>query len=207
MSSQDWLYRFFTSRHRWLSTLAALTLTLLLALVAGFLLAEAGPLLATVGLIGLMIGLWMLRDIEAAYMVVIGVICLLPFASFPFDIGFTPTFLDAALGALFLVWLLQMLTANRRQFVATSLGGPVMAFLLLAIAAFVLGLGHAPLTPYIARRFAEILLSVLLFFLVINTVRNTERLERLIRFLILFAFVEAVIGIALYAIPDELAMR
>lgn len=207
MSSQDWLYRFFTSRHRWLSTLAALTLTLLLALVAGFLLAEAGPLLATVGLIGLMIGLWMLRDIEAAYMVVIGVICLLPFASFPFDIGFTPTFLDAALGALFLVWLLQMLTANRRQFVATSLGGPVMAFLLLAIAAFVLGLGHAPLTPYIARRFAEILLSVLLFFLVINTVRNTERLERLIRLLILFAFVEAVIGIALYAIPDELAMR
>ncbi|HEY75192.1 MAG TPA: O-antigen ligase family protein [Thermoflexia bacterium] len=207
MTSQDWLYRIFTSRHRWLSALAALTLTLLLALVAGFLLAEVGPLLAAVGVIALAIALWMLRDIEVAYMAVIGVICLLPFASFPFDIGFTPTFLDAALGALFLVWLLQMLTANERRLVTTSLGGPVLVFLLLALAAFVLGLGHAPLTPYIVRHFAEIILSVLLFFLVVNTVRETDRLERLVRLLILFAFIEALIGVVLYAIPDEWAMR
>ncbi len=207
MSSQDWLYHIFTSRHRWLATLATLALTLLLALAAGFLLAEAGPLLAAIGVVGLIIALWMLRDIKVAYTAVIGVICLLPFASFPFDIGFTPTFLDAALGALFLVWLLQILTASERRLVTTSLGGPVLIFLLLAVAAFVLGLGHAPLTPYIARRFAEILLSVFLFFLVVNTVRETGRLERLVRLLILFAFIEAVIGILLYTIPDELAMR
>ncbi len=207
MSSQDWLYHIFTSRHHWLTTLATLALTLLLALAAGFLLAEVGPLLAAIGVVGLIVALWMLRDIEVAYIAVIGVICLLPFASFPFDIGFTPTFLDAALGALFLVWFLQIPGANQRQFVATSLGGPVLAFLLLAVAAFVLGLGHAPLTPYVVRHFAEIILSVLLFFLVVNTVREVDRLERLVRLLILFAFVEALIGVILYAIPDELAMQ
>ncbi|HHS97226.1 MAG TPA: polymerase [Chloroflexi bacterium] len=207
MSSQDWLYRVFTSRHRWLSALAALALTLALAVAGGFLLAAVGPLWAAVGVAALAVALWMLRDIEVAYAAVIGVICLLPFASFPFDIGFTPTFLDATLGAVFLVWLLQLLTARRRQIVVTSLGGGVLVFLLLALTAFVLGLGHAPLTSYVLRHFAEILLSVLFFFLVVNTVRETGRLERLVRWLILFAFVEALIGVVLYVIPDEMAMR
>jgi len=207
MSSQDWLFQLFTSRHRWFGMLAALALTLVLAVVGGYLLAAVGPLLAAVGVVALALGLWMLRDIEVAFASVIGVVCLLPFASFPFDIGFTPTFLDAALGALFVVWLLQVLTASQRQFVSTSLGGPVLLFLLLALLAFVLGLGHAPLTPYIVRHFAEILLSVLLFFLVVNTVQDLGRLERIVRWIILFAFLEALIGTVLYVIPDEWAIR
>ncbi|RLC76613.1 MAG: hypothetical protein DRJ03_28300, partial [Chloroflexi bacterium] len=88
-----------------------------LAAGAGYLLAEFGALIAIVGLVGLFLGLWMLRDIEAAYWVVIGVVCLLPFASFPFSIGFTPTLLDAALGALFLIWVLQIATGAQRELV------------------------------------------------------------------------------------------
>jgi hypothetical protein len=206
MASQDWLYAIF-ARHRWLAVPAALLLTVGLAVLGGYLLAEAGPLIAAVVLVGLALALWMLRDIEVAYWGVIGVVCLLPFASFPFDIGFTPTFLDAALGALFLSWLLRLMTEGQSRLVTTALGGPVLVFLLLALAAFVLGLGHAPLTSYIVRHFAEILLSVLLFFLVLNTVQTAERLERVVRALILCAFGAALIGVVLYLLPDEWAIR
>jgi hypothetical protein len=207
MTSLDWLYRIFSSRRRWFSVLAALALTLAVAILGGYLLAEVGPLFAAVGVVALVLTLWVLRDIEVAYWLVIGVVCLLPFASFPFSIGFTPTLLDAALGALFVVWLLQLLVSTERRFIGTSLGGPVLLFLLLALAAFMLGLGHAPITSYVVRHFAEILLSVLLFFLVVNTVREPDRLEQLVRALIVCTFVAALLGVVLYLIPDELAMR
>jgi hypothetical protein len=205
--SYDWLYRVLASRRRWLSTLVALALTLAVAVATGYALAEAGPLLAAAGALGLALAVWMLRDIEVGYWAVIGVVCLLPFASFPFEIGFTPTFLDAAMVGLFAVWLLQVMGGTQRRLVTTSLGGPVLLFLLLALAAFVLGLGHAPLTSYVVRHFAEILLSVVLFFLVVNTVHEPGRLERLVRALAVCAFGAALLGVILYVVPDEWAIR
>ena len=211
MLSQDLLYRLFTSRHHWLAYLATLALCAALALAAGYLLAEFGALIAGAGLVALFLGLWMLRDIEVAYWSVIGIVCLLPFASFPFSIGFTPTFLDAALGALFLVWVLQVATGAKQESVATPLGLPIAVFMLLAVGSFVFGLAHAPLTTYVLRHFAEILLSVALFFLVVNTVRDAGRLRRLVRALLLCAFAAAALGVVLYIIAvyisDDLVIR
>lgn len=211
MTVPDWLYRLFTSRHRWLSALAALMLCALAALAGGYLLAEFGPLIAGAGLVTLFLGLWMLRDIEVAYWVVIGVVCLLPFASFPFEVGFTPTFLDAAVGALFLLWAFQVATGAQRQFIGTSLGLPIGVFMLLAVGSFIFGLAHAPLTSYLLRHFAEILFSVALFFLVVNTVHDGERLRRIVRGLILCAFAAAALGAVLYAvaayISEDLVIR
>ncbi|MBN1179192.1 MAG: O-antigen ligase family protein [Anaerolineae bacterium] len=203
----DLLYRLFASRHRWISVLLALVLTVGIAVGAGYLLAEVGPLYAVAGVAALIAALLMLRSIELAYWGVIGIVCLLPFASFPFDIGFTPTFLDAALGVLFVVWLLELMSGEQRHFVTTELGGPVLIFLLLALTAFILGLGHAPLTSYVIRHFGEILLSVVFFFLVVNTVREPERLERLMRAVMVCASLAALVGIVLYVIPDEWAIR
>jgi len=205
------LHRLFTSRHRWLAVLATLVLCAALALAVGYLLAEFGPLIAGAGLAALFLGLWILRDIEAAYWVVIGVVCLLPFASFPFDIGFTPTFLDAALGALFLVWALWIASGDQGAFTGTPLGLPIIVFMLLAVGSFIFGLAHAPLTSYVLRHFAEVLLSVALFFLVVNTVRDAERLRRIVRALLLCAFTAAALGIVLYVvaayISDDLVIR
>ncbi|MBS3784502.1 MAG: hypothetical protein KGY78_08655, partial [Anaerolineae bacterium] len=78
MMTQDWLYRIFASRHRWLSALATLAACAVLAVGVGFLLSELGPLVAGVGMVGLFLGIWMLQDIEVAYWTVIGVVCLLP---------------------------------------------------------------------------------------------------------------------------------
>ncbi len=211
MNSQDLLYRLFTSRYRWLSVLATLVLCAALAMGVGYLLAEFGVLIAGAGLAVLFLGLWMLRDIEVAYWAVIGVVCLLPFASFPFSIGFTPTFLDAALGALYLIWVLQIATGLQREFVGTSLGLPIAVFLLLAVGSFVFGLSHAPLTPYIIRHFGEIMLSIALFFLVVNTVRDVGRLQRIVRVLLLCTFGTAVLGIVLYVVAayvsEDLTIR
>jgi hypothetical protein len=211
MSSQDWLYRIFTSRHRWFSALATLVLCAALATGTGYLLAEFGLLIAGAGLVGLFLGLWMLRDIEVAYWVVIGVVCLLPFASFPIEIGFTPTLLDGALGALFLIWAFQIATGVQRNLIGTSLGLSIAVFMLLAVGSFVFGLTHAPLTTYVLRHFAEVLLSVVLFFLVVNTVRDAGRLQRITRALVICAFAAAVLGVILYIvaayISDDLTIR
>ncbi len=190
-----------------LKVIGILLLTIAAALGGGYLLAEFGPLLAAAGLVALVLALWMLRNIEIAYWAVIGTVCLLPFASFPFDIGFRPTFLDAALGMLFVVWALRWMTDTQRSFTVTGLGGPVLFFIMVVLLAFILGLGHAPLTAYVLRHFAEIILSVFLFFLVVNTVQDTGRLERLVRALILCAFAEATVGIILYVLPDEWTIR
>jgi hypothetical protein len=157
----------------------------------------------------LFIGLWMLRDIEVAYWSVIGIVCLLPFASFPFDIGFTPTLLDAALAALFLIWLLQIVGGAQAEFITTPLGLPIVVFMLLAVGAFVFGLAHVPLAlgflQYYVRHFGEVMLSVALFFLVVNTVRDEERLRRIVRALILGAFGAATLGTLLYVIADQVS--
>jgi O-antigen ligase len=200
MTTEDWLYRIFASRYRWLSALAALVVCAMLALIVGYLLAEFGPLIAGAGFLALVAGIWMLQDIETAYLGVIGVVCLLPFASFPFHIGFTPTFLDAVMGMLFLVWGFQLVGGEQREFVSTPLALPVAMFMMLAIGSFIVGLTHAPLTPYLLRHFAEVMLSVALFFLVINTVRDGGRLRRIVRMLILAAFAAALLGVILYVI-------
>ncbi|RLC85329.1 MAG: polymerase, partial [Chloroflexi bacterium] len=77
---------------------------------------------------------------------------------------------------------------------------PVAVFMLLAIGSFIFGLSHAPATSYVLRHFGEILLSVGLFFLVVNTVRDAVRLERIARALILCAFAAAALGILLYVV-------
>jgi polysaccharide biosynthesis protein PslJ len=211
MESEDLLYRVFASRRRWLAAGATVVLCALLALAVGYLLAEYGPLIAGGALAALLVGLWMLRTIEVAYWTVVGVVCLLPFASFPFDIGVTPTFLDAGVGALWLVWVMMIATGQQRDFLGTSLGAPVALFVILAAGSFVYGLSHAPLTSYDLRHFAELLLSMALFFLIVNVVRDEARLRRFVRALLLCATAAALLGIVLYAlarlVAPELTIR
>ncbi|HOT90023.1 MAG TPA: O-antigen ligase family protein [Anaerolineae bacterium] len=197
----------FFSRRRWLLVAMAVLLAAALSIGGGWLIAELGALPVIVLLVAMGLFVWILRDIEIAYAGVIGVITLLPFASLPFSIGFKPTFLDLALGGLFLVWLLPYLLGEEQRFDATPLGALVLVFAFLAIGTFVAGLGHAALTVTLIRRFAETLLSIALFYLVVNTVRDVGRLGRLMRWLILGATAAAALGIILYFLPDLLTVR
>jgi O-antigen ligase len=195
------------NRRRWVLWAVSVLLLAVVGVASGWLLAEVGVIVVAALVAALIAAVMMLCDLEAAYVAVIGVVALFPFGSLPFKVGFTPTFLDLALMGLFGVWVLTMMLTEDQPLITTPVGGAVLAFALLAIVAFVAGLSHGALTSYLIRHFAEILMSIGLFYLVVNTVRDTERLGRLVRWLILGASAAAVIGIVLYLLPEDLVVR
>jgi hypothetical protein len=191
----------------------------LVALAAGALLSFGGPIVAVAALVTLAVSVWFLRDFTSGFWAVIGIILLLPFAAFPVKIVFTPTFLDAALGGLLALWFLRAASGGRMtnderrsamdvrhsSFVIRRLGFAVAAFAGLAFFAFVFGLAHAPLTANVLRHFVELLLSIALFFVVVQSVRDPAMLERLVRVVIIAGALAAAVGILLYVLPDETA--
>jgi polysaccharide biosynthesis protein PslJ len=195
------------NRRRWLLPAAGVLLLIAFAIAGGWLVAEFGALVVAVLVMGAVYAIAVLWDLEFAYLGVMGVVALLPFGSLPFNIGFTPTFLDLMLLALFGAWLLAFLLGQEQRVIATPVGASVVAFALMAIAAFVAGLSHGALTSYLIRHFAEVLLSIAVFFLVVNTVQDAGRLGRLMRWFILFSAAAAVVGLLFYFLPESLVIR
>ena len=188
--------------------LAAVVVTAVAAgLVVGAYVAVLSPVLAAASVAAMIAGLLMLRDTQWGLIAILILICLLPFGALPFKIGFTPTFLDLALIAVYFVWIARIAAGKAGKFHGTALGLPVAVFVLLAMASFIAGLSHAYLDQYILRHFAEILLSIGLFFVVINTVRTQQQLRQLIRVLLVAGCAAALIGILLYFMPAALSIR
>ncbi|MCC7353885.1 MAG: O-antigen ligase family protein [Anaerolineae bacterium] len=186
-------------------TVAALCATA--ALVVGVYTALLGPLFAFAGAVGLAAGLLMLRSLRWGFAVFIGIAMLLPFATLPFKIGVTPTFLDLALVAIYLVWAMRIVTGRQRRLAGSSLGLFVMAFLAMALFAFAAGMSHANPTSTTLRRFAEIVLSILLFFVAVDFAQEEDNLTWLVRVILLAGFGASLVAIVLYVIPDALGNR
>jgi hypothetical protein len=72
--------------------------------LVGLLIAVAGPLIGVGAVIGVLAALYILTNVSAALYGMIAVMALLPFGTFPFRIGFTPTLMDGAMGAFLLVY-------------------------------------------------------------------------------------------------------
>ncbi len=195
------------NRRRWLLLAAGVLFLVSVAIASGWLIAEFGVFVVAALVMGAVYAIAVLWDLEFAYLGVIGVVALLPFGSLPFNIGFTPTFLDLALLALFGAWLLAFLLGDEQRLIGTPVGASVFAFALMAIAAFVAGLSHGALTAYLIRHFAEVLLSIALFFLVVNTVHDVGRLRRLMRWFILLSTAAASLGIVFYLLPESLVIQ
>ncbi|MDX1688441.1 MAG: O-antigen ligase family protein [Candidatus Promineifilaceae bacterium] len=175
------------------------------AVVGGVVLAFGGPLAALAVALGGGATLVVLRNIEVGFWGVIAVICLLPFGTIPVDIGLTPTFLDVALGAVVGVWALGLATGRQRTIITTPITLPLVIFMLVAVFSFIFGLGNGPLTPTLLRHFAELLLSLGFVLVVIDYCRTWERLERLVRVLLLAGAGAAAGGIFLWLLPDDTA--
>jgi O-antigen ligase len=197
--------RFLFSANPWVTagTLAALCVSG--AAVGGALVTLGGPIIAAAVVVAVAAVLLVLREIEIGLAGLIGVICLLPFAAFPVDIGITPTFLDAAMGAVVGVWALRLATGQQRQVVTSPITLPLAAFLLTALFSFVLGLQHGALTSYLLRHFAEMLLSIGFAVVVVDYCRDWQKVERLVVLLLLAAGAAALLGIGLYLLPDAMA--
>jgi O-antigen ligase len=201
------LQRIFVDGDRRFNLAAITAFSIAVGLVIGAYVAILSPVYAVAGVVALVAGLMMLRDIQWGLVVLVGLICLLPFGALPFKLGFTPTFLDVALIAVYFVWVVRIARGKSDSFVATPLGLPIVVFLLLACASFIAGLGHAYLSQYVLRHFVEILLSISLFFVVVNCVRTERQLRILVQVIMLAGFGAALIGIILYVIPSEWSIR
>ena len=173
------------------------------ALLIALYVAILGPLYALAGAAALLAAGLVLRSTSWGLIGVILVVCLLPFAALPFRLGFKPTFLDVALGALVFVWAVNLLTGKERQFIGSPIGLPIAIFLILALFAFALGSSHARPSITAIRRFAELVGGILLFFVVVNIVRTQANLEWVGRALMLAGAASALIGVVFYVIPEE----
>jgi O-antigen ligase len=162
-----------------------------------------GPLIALALAVAIIGGVLVLDDTRWGFVALAGVIFILPFASLPFSIGFKPTFLDAALVALFFVWLLKLVTGQQREFIASPLGLFVGLFLLMAVFAFARGLAYSPANSFLIRRFAEILIGIAIFFVAINTVRTQGDASWVTRWLLLAGWVGAGIAVVFYIFPEQ----
>ncbi|MGB8647756.1 MAG: O-antigen ligase family protein [Anaerolineae bacterium] len=191
-----------------LSLLLVILLGGLIALALAALVTFTSPAIAAAAVIALVAGLVVLSNIEFGLYALIGIVVLLPFASIPINLGFNPTLLDLALLAVFVMWLARALTRqDENSLVFSALGLPLLIFTTLAIFSFVYGMSHAGLQIQIVRHFAEVLLALALYFLVINVVRTRQRLERVILALILAGGVSALLGILFYILPHDLTIR
>ena len=190
-------------RHaRWLLTGGAL-LTALLAGLGAWL----HPALGLVLLIGAVAGLAILRSVDLAFLGVVAVVTLLPFAAIPLGVGYNPTFLDLTLGALYLIWAVRL--ATREQ--DTLRWPPLAAGLALLVGwmfvSFLAGLGQGMPSRNQIRVFGELILGAGLFLIVANLIFDRASLRKVILALVGLGAVAAAIGLALYALPDALEMR
>ncbi|MFP3895767.1 MAG: O-antigen ligase family protein [Anaerolineales bacterium] len=201
------IQRTLVHRNRLVRALAVLAICFVAGGLTGAVIGSLGGILGSATLIALAVGYFMLRSVFTGLLVLVGIICLLPFAAVPINIGFSPTFLDLVLFGIFFVWLSKLVTEKDQDFVAHSPTLPMIVFVLLAVVSFIAGLGHATLTPNVLRRFVEIILSILLFLVTINVVRDKERLQIIVGALILAGFLAALAGIVLYVLPDNLTVR
>ncbi|HSH05104.1 MAG TPA: O-antigen ligase family protein, partial [Anaerolineae bacterium] len=174
-------------------------------ILLGVALAWGGPLAGLVLFVALAVIILVLRDMRFGYAAIVGVICLLPFATVPVKIVLTFTLLDLAMGAVVGIWGMRLMTGQQRTVVLSPITVPLVMFILIAIFAFIFGLGNGPLTPTLLRHFAELLLSLGFVIVVVDYCRTWEKLEELVLILLAGGTAAAAVGIGLWLLPDETA--
>lgn len=175
------------------------------AVMGGLILAFGGPIAAIALVLAVVAGLIVLQNIEVGFWGVIAVVCLLPFATIPIDLGITPTFLDMALGSVVGVWLLRLVTGRQRRVELSPITLPLLLFLVEAVFAFIFGLSNGPFTPTLARKFAELLLSIGFVIIIVDYCRTWVRLERLVQMVLLAGAGASLVAIGFWLLPDDLA--
>ncbi len=175
--------------------------------IVGALMGFFGPLITVAALVSLAIGLFAITSLDVAFWSVIGVITVLPYATLPFKIVLTPTFLDMALGGVILIYLLQWMGGKRRQINTTPGHLGIVALLLMAGVAFVAGMNNGALTPNVMRKFAEFLLSIAFVIVIVDYAKTQVELKTLTQVLAIGAAATSLVGLALYVLPETVSQQ
>ncbi|MBN1967273.1 MAG: O-antigen ligase family protein [Anaerolineae bacterium] len=201
----NWLSERLVQLQAWRKALLIGVLLGLIGGVIGLAVTLVNPLYVLVGVLGLLVGLYILTDLQVALFAVLAVVLLFPFGTLPIKIAITPTVLDLTLGAFLLVYLFQWMTGRRRLLRTTPIHGLVLLFAVFLMFSFVLGLGHSPLRTDVMRQFAELLMSIAAALVLVDALRDEATLRRVVLVVVLVAGLTAVIGIGLYVLPDATA--
>ncbi len=172
------------------------------AVIGGVLLAFGGPIAGVAVILALVAAGVVLRDIEIGFWGVILVVCLLPFATIPVDIGLTPTLLDIIIAATVGIWILRLVTGQRREIVTSVITVPLIIFIIVTIFSFIFGLANGPLTANLLRHFAELLISIGFVLVIIDYFTDWDRIERIVKVVILSGTAAAALAIFIWLLPD-----
>jgi hypothetical protein len=171
----------------------------------GLMLALAGPVVTYGAVFGTLAGLYVLTDVRVALYGLVATVLILPFGTFPFEIAFTPTLIDLAMGAFLLVYLFQWMTGRRYTLQLTPVHALIGVYMLWLLLSFALGLRHSPITMNVLRQFVETLLSLGMVFVVVDLMRDGQALRRLVLVVLAVIGAQALITLVLYGLPDTAA--
>lgn len=202
MTASSAMHTWFMNRSAFMLALIVGTVIGISAGLAGFSLVVLGPVPTVSIIIGTLIGALMLSNVHAALMVALVSLVLLPFGTLPFSLGVTPTFLDMALGAFLVVYLMIRMTRRHTGFRSTPVHRLILLYVLWLLFAFVIGLQYGNPTVTIVRRLAETLLAIGLVWMLTDLLRDVSRLQKVVRLIMLLVGMQAAIAIVLYALPD-----
>lgn len=180
---------------------------LMIGLCAGLIalgMAALGPVVALALLGGLTVGFIALSSVTMALIVALFSLMLLPFGTLPVRIGITPSFLDVALGAFVLVYVIRRMTREHTGFKLTPVHALITLYIMWFIFAFALGMQYGAPTATIVRRLAAALLAMGMTFILVDLLRDTRSLTRVVQVIMIGSGVQALIAIVLYLLPDTL---
>jgi O-antigen ligase len=173
--------------------------------VGGLAVAMGNPLVPFVALAGLVALPWLVTKPMADIVLVVLTVTLLPFATLPVRLAvLTPTLLEAGLLLLYAAWLLRALLDPNRSVTRTPADGWLILFLGCTFFAFLLGLTRDASTDVIHNYF-KLVLAVGIFFAAGSVLRDSRSITFVMRALILAGAASALIGIALWRLPDDFA--
>jgi hypothetical protein len=190
--------------NRSLRVLALGLLAIGVGAVGGFVLVAMGnPILPIVLVAGLVALPWLVTRPMADLLLVALTATLLPFAASPVRLAvLTPTLLEVGLLLLYTSWLLKLLTGSGLR--RTPLDVWLVLFVAATLFAFVLGLGRDPSTD-VMHNYFKLVLAMGVFFAVVNIACDWRAVATVLNALIVSGAVQAMLGIALWALPDSRA--
>lgn len=200
VSLQNWIANL--DRRIW-AGLIGLSLGVL-AGILGLMLALLGPVL-TLGFAGaVVLGLYALTSANVALFALLAVLIILPFGTLPFRLGLTPTLIDVTLLIFLFVYLIQWTQGKRQRIQLTPMHALIALYLGWLIFSFFMGMRYGSPTATILRQFAGTVLSISLTFILVDWLRDTQTLRRVLLVLMLLIGLQAIIAITLYALPDTI---
>ena len=174
-------------------------LALLAGIIGGLAVAGFGPLLPVVMLVGAVAAALVLVEPRWGLLGALAVIALLPFGTFPVKVALTPTLLELALLGTWAVFALRLMLRREERLTLAALDWALLLFLVATLFAFVLGFGRGYTTQTL-HDYAKMVLSISLFFLVTQLLRDRGDLRAALTGLALGAGAAAALGLGLYAL-------